>query len=530
MSKEPTSLRTRVTAMADEVGLAARLLRGLPRALRQPIDGDAARAIVSSRLARRREDFLAMARRFIYGSAASPYRRLLELAGCEYGDLDRLVSKDGVEGALTTLFQQGVFLTVEEFKGRRPAVRGSVRLEFGPDKLVNPSAKRLLVAHSSGSRGPRTQVPLDLAFVREHAVNRRLSLEARGALGWRHAMWGSAGGSDMSILLRFALCGARPERWFTPPDSRVPRLALARQVNTLGMRWGSLLAGTPLPLPAPTAFLAIARWLQHVLRAGATPHLKTYVSMATQLCETAAGAGIELAGAQFTLTGEPLTRARLEHLARHGARAAADYGSNETGQVGEPCAVPDAPDDLHLLDDLHGVIQAGPAGQAHGFPARALFITALRSTAPLILLNVSMGDEAWLTTRSCGCALEAAGLRRHLHTVRSFEKVMTGGRTILDTDIVRVLEELLPSRFGGAPAHYQLVEEPDGVNGKPRLSILVHPAAGPVDLTAVAEAFRQAFGDPRLWRDADVVRAVSAPPRVTASGKILHVHREPSAS
>jgi len=42
----------------------------------------------------------------------------------------------------------------------------------------------------------------------------------------------------------------------------------------------------------------------------------------------------------------------------------------------------------------------------------------------------------------------------------------------------------------------------------------------------VAEAFRQACGDPPLWREADVVRAISAPPRPTASGKILHLHRD----
>lgn len=509
--------------------VATRLLCGLPGFLGRPIDGAAALTIVRTRLERRGDDFLAVARHFIYGFPASPYRRLLEHAGCEYGDLERLVRDDGVEGALATLLQRGIFLTVEELKGRRPAVRGTTEVEVGPERLVNPSARRLLVAHSSGSRGPRTPVPLDLAFVREHAVNRRLSLEARGALAWRHAVWGSAGGSEMSIVLRFAVAGARPERWFTALDAHARWLPLTHRVNARAMRLISQLAGTPLPLPTPTTFLAIARWMQQILRAGATPHLKTYASMAMQLCETAARAGIELAGTQFTLTGEPLTRARLQSLARHGARAASDYGSNETGQVGEPCAAPDAPDDVHLMDDLHGVIQAGPAGQVHGLPSRALLVTSLRPTAPLILLNVSMGDEAWITTRSCYCALEAAGWRRHLHGIRSFEKLTTGGRTFIDADVVRVLEELLPSRFGGAPAHYQLVEE-EGPDGKARLSLLVDPAVGPVDLTAVAEAFRQAFGDPRAWRAAGVVQAVSAPPRSTASGKILHLHRGPPAS
>jgi hypothetical protein len=37
--------------------------------------------------------------------------------------------------------------------------------------------------------------------------------------------------------------------------------------------------------------------------------------------------------------------------------------------------------------------------------------------------------------------------------------------------------------------------------------------------------FRHAFGDPTPWRDPGIVRAISAPPRMTASGKILHLHR-----
>jgi hypothetical protein len=529
MSMRLTSVSTRLGVGAAGAVSAARLLRRLPGFLGRPIDGDTARETVARRLAGRRDDFLAVARRFVYGSTASPYRQLLEHAGCEYGDLERLVRHDGVEGALTTLFQRGVFLTVEEFKGRRPAVRGSARVELWPEKLVNPTARPLLLAHSSGSRGPRTRVPLDLRFVREHAVNRRLSLEARGALAWRHALWGSAGGSDMSILLRFAACGAPPERWFTPLDSRALHLSLTDRVSALAVCLGSLLAGSPLPFPRPTALVSIARWMQQARQAGATPHLKAYVTVAMKLCEAAAEVGIELAGAQLTLTGEPLTGARLETFARYGVAAASDYGSNETGQVGEPCGAPGAPDDVHLLDDLHAVIQPGAAGQAHGFPPRALLITSLRPTAPIVLLNVSMGDEAWVTARSCGCALEVAGLRRHLHAVRSFEKLMIAGRTFLDADVVHVLEELLPARFGGTPAHYQLVES-EGAAGEARLTILVDPAVGTVDLTAVADVFRRALGDPRAWREGSTIRAISAPPRATTSGKILHVHREPPGS
>src|SRR5947208_15981190 len=115
-----------------DAAVAARLLWGIPPLLRHQISPQEARATVARRLARREADFLALARRTIYANPGSPYRRLLEVAGCEAGDLERLARQEGLEGALRALFRQGVYLTVDEFKGRRPAVRGSVTVEAGP--------------------------------------------------------------------------------------------------------------------------------------------------------------------------------------------------------------------------------------------------------------------------------------------------------------------------------------------------------------------------------------------------------------
>lgn len=513
-----------------------RFILGLRRSFRPPIDSAFAQSSVRERFARRDQDFLALARRFIYASDTSPYRLLLRQAGCEYGELQGLVRRDGLEGALTALFRNGVFLTVDEFKGRRPVVRGSFRKAITPRDLTNPSAVLYFVGHSSGSRGEQTPVPFDLAFVREHAVNRRLSLEARGALGWRHAICGSAGGGEMAIVLRFALCGATPERWFSPVDPRAPGLPLSHRWTAQAMRLGGLAAGVSFPVPvavSPNALFPIVEWMRQVLAEGQTPHLKTYASMAVRVCRAAAEAGIDLAGTQFTLTGEPLSRARLAAIAQSGGQAAPDYGSTEVGQIGEPCVAPGAPDDVHLLDDLHGVIQAGSEGNVYGLPPAALLITSLRTTAPYILLNVSMGDEAHLSARTCGCLLEVYGWRRHLHAIRSFEKLTSGGMTFFDTDVARILEELLPSRFGGAPTHYQLLEEEDP-GGEPRLSLLVDPAVGAVDPSLVADAFLRALGNASpgdramelMWRGIGVLRVVRASPRMTASGKILHLHRE----
>ena len=97
--------------------------------------------------------------------------------------------------------------------------------------------------------------------------------------------------------------------------------------------------------------------------------------------------------------------------------------------------------------------------------------------------------------------------------------------------MIRVLEETLPSRFGGGPTHYQLVEEEDA-DGRPVLRLLVHPAVGPLSPETVADAFLSAIGADRgaqqvmsrAWRDARMLRVERRAPIVTASGKILHLH------
>jgi hypothetical protein len=187
---------------------------------------------------------------------------------------------------------------------------------------------------------------------------------------------------------------------------------------------------------------------------------------------------------------------------------------------------------MHLFDDLNALIQAG----AHrpGLSPRTLLLTSIRPAARMVLLNASVGDEADVRERRCGCAMEQAGWARHVRAIRSPEKLTSGGITFLDTDVVRVLEEVLPACHGGGPAHYQLVEE-EAESGRARLRLLIHPAVGAVDPAAVADTFLEAIGtgsgverlSSLLWREAGLVQAEVRPPLTTAAGKILHLHTVP---
>jgi hypothetical protein len=147
------------------------------------------------------------------------------------------------------------------------------------------------------------------------------------------------------------------------------------------------------------------------------------------------------------------------------------------------------------------------------------------------MLNLSLGDQATVGRRACGCPLEEQGWPTHLQAIVSREKLTAAGMTFYDADVIRVLESVLPARFGGGPTDYQLVED-ETVSGDPRIRLLVHPAAGPMDPSAVAEAFLSAVGSGggaerimgAVWRDARLLQIDRRPPLTGASGKILHVH------
>jgi hypothetical protein len=205
------------------------------------------------------------------------------------------------------------------------------------------------------------------------------------------------------------------------------------------------------------------------------------------------------------------------------------YASVECGAIAVGCVAPDFADSVHVVSDLLAVTQAGPGG---ALPPQALLITSLSSTAPLRLLNVSLGDQAIVAAHPCGCSLERLGWQMRLHTIRSFEKLTAGGMTFHDADVVRILEEILPARFGGMPADYQVVEG-EGEEGQPTVTVLAHPRLGPLDPAALVEAFLAALDDGSgpgrvlslQWRAAGVVRVERAAPRPTESGKLLYVRR-----
>jgi hypothetical protein len=525
----------------DDLRAAVGFLGGLPGALRRPVTRAEAQATRRGWLRNRESDFIALARDAVYGRWPSPYRRLLELAGCELGDLERLVRADGLEGALERLCRAGVFLTIDELKGRRPVQRGSVTFELDPRSVRNPRLVGHLSTVTGGSRGRATEVPVDLDAIRERAVTLRMWLTAVGDRAWRFGHWGLPGGGTLGNLIEYLLAETPVTAWFWRVDPGAADLHPRFHWSARGLRLSALLAGRPVPRPRyvpVTAASPVLDWFEGEVRAGGAPLMMMTPSAAVELCREAAGQGRDLRGAHFLLVSEPCTPARRAAIEAAGAVPLVRYASTEIRPIGYGCLAGDAgADEVHVVAEYVAVIQPGAhaavSATAPPMPAQATLLTTLRATAPLVLLNVSLGDQASLTRRACGCPLESLGWSTHLSEIRSFEKLSTAGMTFLDTEIVPILELTLPRRFGGGPTDFQLVEAESSA-GRPILKLLVHPRLGPLDEQAVVDTFLEALAagsDARqvqalAWREAGLPRVERRLPMPTASGKVLHLHVE----
>lgn len=515
----------------DDVRIGARFFVHAVQIMRtHPVAGEAQKRL-AERIARREANFLDLVRDTIYGNPASPYRRLLQLAGCEYGDLEQLVGDDGLEPTLQALCRAGVYLTVDEAKGRSPVVRGNESFEINPGYLNNPRLVADLVSQTSGSGGAPVSVPSQL---RPGGGVRWLDLQGMGDHDWVFATWAVPGGTTVSALVTSATEGAPLVRWFSPVDPSAATLHARYAWSARAVRWAGLLAGVRLPSPEyvpPTDPMPIVRWMADVLRSGKSPSLNAYVTGAVRVCQAAYDAGVDLRGAHFSLHGEPVTAVRLGVIQRAGATVTMGYNTLETGPIGRGCFAPEAPDEIHLMHDLLGLVQAGP-DLTPALPPQALLFTSLSPRAKVIMVNVSSGDQAEVVERDCGCPMQRLGWHTHLHSIRSFEKLTAGGMTVLDSDVMHVLETVLPARFGGGPADYQLVDD-EPASGVPDVRLIVHPRLGPLDADRVREVFLEGIGAGSgakrvmglAWSEAGWPAVERGLPLISTSGKFQPIQR-----
>ena len=521
-------------AWIEDLKMYARFARKLPGYLAARDTVESARAVLAARLAHRAESFLDFAARAVYGYAASPYLPLLRAAGCELGDLRRLVGERGVERALDELRRAGVRIRFEQFKGREPLVVAGRELAGGAALFRNPLVEKHLETMTSGSSGPRTRNPINLDHKAARAAVAPAIQAAQGILDLPRARVG--GTLPESSGFGGALSGSRrghvAERWFTPVLSPPRRTELRFRVAHHFVVAMARLYGVRVPRPEPLPIdevIRVARWAAETLATRGACVVHATPSMCLRIALAARAAGLDLTGLVFTAGGEPLTAAKAAGIAASGARVFANYHMSEVGAIGVFCTRPVGVNDQHVMRDQLAVVQA--PRRVGDVEVDALLVTSLLPTAPRVLFNVETDDYGVLEERRCGCPLDDLGLHLHVRDVRSFSKLTAEGMTLVGSEMEHVLEHVLPTRFGGSALDYQLAEEEDA-RGFTRIRLRVHPAVGPLDEAAVVATVLAALESAsisadlavRRWNHAGAIGVVREPPVVGARAKLLPLH------
>lgn len=515
----------------------AGFVAGLPAFLNQRITLDDARRVIHRRMADRAANLLQTLEHAVFTNPRNPYARMLHLARCEPGDVRGLIEREGVEAALVALRAAGVGLTFEEFKGTGPIVRQGEVIEAGPTAFDNPGSGRSYPLMTGGSTGPGRRIAMDLEHMRARLPMQIVADAVHGVLGLPTAIWFEIppGNGLNSLLMRVPYDNV-PERWYTPlwagPTGAPLRFRLATRTVLARARLAGVKLPDPVHLPLERADV-IACWAADTLRTRQRCAIRGHVSKMLRVALAARERGLDLSGAVIMAGGEPPTPAKVRQIEATGARFVTNYHLTEAGPVGMRCATSTDANDQHVLMDHLALIPAPRELPRFGIGVDAFCLTTLLPTAPRFLLNVEIDDCGVIEHRACGCPWESFGFTTHVRDIRSYRKLTGEGVTLVGTDMERILEDVLPARFGGGPLDYQLLEEEDE-RGFTRLSLLVSPGIGIDDEDAVIETVLRALsrGDAgaamsgAIWRQAGALRIRREPPRSTARGKVLPLHVE----
>jgi hypothetical protein len=519
-----------------KVGNTLALIASLRKFFRDPLTIERAEEEIRNGLQTREKRFLEVMRARVYERPNSPYLKLLKVAGCDFVDLQTHVQSHGLERTLEHLANEGVYLTSEEFKGKKEIVRGALSFrvcarDFGPERQL-PG----FVTQSSGSNNQPTATLNPIEWITTQNSSVGFALKSHDLLSGGHAVYDGIlpGAGGILFLLNLAKLGIKADRWFArqmPFNNWLEGCYFSLMTHLIVLAGKAFGPGFPRPelvdLQNPEI---IVRWVEGRRRAGNSCVIRAVASNAARIAKRSLQMGCALDGTTFVVSGEPLTKAKAEMIRQAGAEAVPVYGYSGPFYVGLGCAKPAYVDEMHVDRNMFAVINH-PKPIEQNSSIHPLLLTTLYSSTPSLQLNVANGDYAELQERDCGCALEKVGFSLHLHDLRSYEKFTSEGMNYFYGDLFELFEKQLPSEFGGGPGDYQLVEEEDN-DGQTRLTLLVHPDVGDLNEEKLLSRLQQNLAQgswnnrfmSKVWQNAGTVSVRRGTPHGSARGKILPLH------
>jgi hypothetical protein len=513
------------------LGLAA----ALPKFFRERVTLQKAEEEIKRLLDARVERFLELVRWQIYERPASPYLSLLRHAGCEFSDLENSIHRHGLEGTLAKLAGEGVYLTSDEFKGKTEVVRGGMSFRVLPRDFERRDSSAGFAMESSGTSNRPVNTFSSLEWRAVQANGEAFFYSAHDLFSCVHAVYEPVLAGRMHFVLVNGKLGVPVDRWFAlkvaahnVAEERYHYLN-ARLCAVMG-RWFGVGISDPQPLERGD-IKPIVEWILENRRKRRSCCITTVVSNAVKIARFASETGISLKGLVFIVSGEPLTQSKKQFIDKAEARVALRYGPGGGNGAACGCGNPCYIDEVHVPQTIFTFVENPRPLNYGGPPIYPLMLTTLHPTASRFLFNVENGDYASMITRDCGCPLQRVGFTQHLHTIRSFEKFTSEGMNYSGSDLVDLLENTIPSEFGGWPGDYQLVEEEDD-RGQTRLTLVVHPEVGEVNETRLLSRLQQGLAQGSrnhrfisgIWQDSGTFRIRRAIPHASARGKTLPLY------
>jgi hypothetical protein len=500
-----------------------------------------AEGVLRERVEKRDENFLNLVKRGIYGYRESPYLKLLKQKIIDYADIKKWVEQEGLEKALLNLQVEGVYFTVEEYKGRCEVHRKGIRFLLNEKEFHNPFVSAAYEVRSGATRSAGTRIRIDFDYLIQMSFYDAFILSLHDALTSPIANWFPIfpGAPGINSSLRFARIGNPPRKWFTQVEKSHLKVNWEKRLGTNYIMYMGRLLGVPMAKPELVDLnnaYEVAKWASTMLDNHPNCVVYTFASSAVRVCIAARVHGLNIRGTRFLVTGEPLTPQKKKEIETTGALAVPIYGISEAGVVAAGCNQADSKSDhCHYYKDTIAIVNSRRRVPMCDDEVNALQFTSLLKESPKILLNVEMGDYGTIEKRSCPCRFDKLGFDMHIHGIGSYEKLTGEGVTFVNTDFVKIMEEILPGKFGGESTDYQLIEE-EGATGLTSLNLVISPRVGAVDEKEVVNMFIKQLRNatdsdenwtqsgPLMWEQAGTIRVRREYPVPTKRAKILPFH------
>lgn len=500
-----------------------------------------AKVVLSERLSRRGENFLNLIEKGVFSYPKSPYLPLLKSQKIEMADIKKWVENDGIEEALIKLQSEGIYYTVDEFKGKTEVTRKGLNFRLNEKFFDNPYLSAAYEVRSGATRSAGTRIRIDFDYLTQRSYYDAFILNLHGALTSPIANWFPVfpGAPGINSSLRFARMGNPPKRWFSQVDKAKLKVNWEKRLGVKYIFFISKLSGVPLAEPEYVGLndaTKIAEWAASVLENYPNCVIYTFASSAVRVCMAAQEKNLNIKGTIFLVTGEPLTSQKKAEIEVAGAKAVPIYGISEAGVIAAGCNQPyDESDHCHTLKDTIAIIDHKYKEPFRENVVNSLLFATIMFESPKLLLNVGMGDAGIVEKKACNCEFGKLGFDTHVSGIRSYEKLTGEGVTFVDTDFVKIIEKDLPQKFGGQSTDYQLIEEEDS-RGITHLKLLINPRLKDIENKDIASTFvdllRKGEDSPEswsqagstMWSQANTITVAREYPIPTRSGKILPFH------